>query len=101
MFGGHSFEDDVPDHSALIWYGNYMTYKKSFDLLLKLIYNQLEYRGVMLKEVFAIVDASSTDTTSSPKGKSICEITEDRQEDNRSQEQKDNENKSMQLVKIR
>lgn len=78
-----------------------MTYKKSFDLLLKLIYNQLEYRGVMLKEVFAIVDASSTDTTSSPKGKSICEITEDRQEDNRSQEQKDNENKSMQLVKIR
>jgi IS5 family transposase len=100
MFCGLSLEDNVPDHSTLSRFRSDLTYKKSFERLLKLINNQLESKGVMVKEGAAMVDASLTDAPRSPKGKTTYEIAEDRQEDNRNQEQKEMENNSMKLVKI-
>ena len=100
MFCGLALEDNVPDHSTLSRFRSDLTYKKSFDRLLKKINKQLESKGVMVKEGAAMVDASLTDSPRKPKGKTTYEIAEDRQEDNRGVEQKEKEESSMKMVKI-
>jgi IS5 family transposase len=100
-FCGLVLEDSVPDHSTLSRFRSDLTRKRAFDRLLRKINGQLEAKRIMVKEGAAMVDASLTDTPRRPKGKTTYEVAEDRQEDERPQEQKDGEQRTMKLVRVK
>lgn len=98
-FCGLQIEDDVPDHSVISRFRKELTEKKAFDRLLRKFNAQLKAKGIMVKEGAAIVDAAITDSPRKPKGKTIYEIAIDREEDNRSETEKEKESNSMKVVK--
>ena len=68
-----------------------MTQKGAYEKLFKAINKQLEKHKIIVKKG-AIVDASIIDSPLKPKGQTTFEIENDRSEDERSDEDKDNEN---------
>lgn len=100
LFLGLSLEDSVPDHSTLSRFRSELAVKRAYDRLLRKINKQLEQRGAKLKKGKTIVDATITVSPLSPKGKPTFKIAEDRKEDERSDEDKENENRHHQLIKV-
>jgi IS5 family transposase len=98
-FCGLQIEDDVPDHSVVSRFRKELSERKAFDRLLGKINRQLKEKGIMVKEGVAMVDAAITDTPRQPKGKTTYEIASDRHEDERKEEEKAKEKKSMILIK--
>lgn len=97
-FCGLQLEDDVPDHSTLCRFRNELTEKKAWDRILRKVNKQLEAKKIKVSKG-QIVDASITESPWSPKGKTEYEIAEDRDEDNRPDNDKDDEDKTMRLVR--
>jgi IS5 family transposase len=92
-------EYSVPDHSVLSRFRSELTEKKAFEHLLKQINRQLAAHKVIVRNGIGIVDATLTDSPRSPVGKTAYEIAEDRQEDERSRDDCEKEEKRMTLVK--
>ena len=92
-------EDSVPDHSVLSRFRSELTSKKAFDRLLKKINRQLALHKVIIRNGAGIVDATLTDTSRCPKGKTAYEVAEDRKEDERRVEDMEKEEVQMKLVK--
>ena len=90
-FVGISLDDTVPDHSVLSRFRTEMTQKGVYEKLFKAMNKQLEKHKIIVKKG-AIVDASIIDSPLKPKGQTTFEIATDRSEDQRSDEEKDNEN---------
>ncbi|MBL4753873.1 MAG: transposase [Flavobacteriales bacterium] len=90
-FCGLMLEDDVPDHSTISRFRKDLTTKNAMDRLLNKINAQLEKRNVIIKSGIA-VDASITDSPYAPKGKTTWEVSTDRKEDERGDQDKDQEN---------
>ncbi|MEO9022941.1 MAG: IS5 family transposase [Ginsengibacter sp.] len=79
-FVGLTLEDSVPDNTVLSRFRTELTKKDAYEKLLTNINDQLEAKGILLKQG-AIVDASITDTLRKPRGKKEYEVVEDRKED--------------------
>lgn len=94
-----SIEDSVPDHSTLSRFRTELTRKRSYDRMLRKINNQLLSHKLII-EGGAKVDASLTQSRFSPKGVTSYEVAEDRQEDDRSEAQKQKESDYYQLKKV-
>ena len=97
-FLGLSIEDKVPDHSVISRFRTELTSKNGFKPLLNAINNQLEKHHVIVK-TGVLLDASVTDTLRKPKGKTTYEVVDDRKEIEQSQEDKEKETTSLQLIK--
>ncbi|MEM6718568.1 MAG: IS5 family transposase [Bacteroidota bacterium] len=95
-----SIEDSVPDHSTLSRFRSELTQKKAYDRILKKINKQLSDHKLILTTGHAQVDASLTQSPFNPKGKTTYELAQDRNEENRSQEDKDKEEQYHQLKKV-
>jgi transposase, IS5 family len=91
-FVGISLDDPVPDHSVLSRFRTEMTQKNAYEKLFKAMNKQLEKHKIIVK-TGAIVDASIIDSPLKPKGQTTFEIENDRSEDERSDQDKENENK--------
>ena len=66
QFVGLTLEDDVPDHTVLIWFRTELTQKNAYEELMAQINSQLEEKGILLKKG-AIVDSSITDSPRKPE----------------------------------
>ena len=91
-------EDTVPDHSVLSRFRSELTQKGAMDSLLEHINEQLQNKGIMVKQGKAKVDATLTDSPRKPKGKKTFELAIDRQEDQRNQEDIDKEQAQAKLI---
>jgi transposase, IS5 family len=97
-FLGLQLEDMVPDHSVLSRFRSSLAKSGAFDVLLNSVNQQLEGHGVLVKTGIKI-DASITDTPRKPKGKATYEITEDRHEDEVSEDQIQKQESDIKLIK--
>ena len=80
IFYGLAIEDIAPDHSTISRFRSSMTSQKAYESLFKEINRQLEAHPIIVKSG-AIVDASVVDTPLKPKGKTNCQVTQDRQDE--------------------
>ena len=97
-FCGLRIEDAVPDHSVLSRFRSELTQKAAMDSLLDHINEQLQNKGIMVKQGKAKVDATLTDSPRKPKGKKTFQLAKDRQEDQRDQEDIDKEQEQSKLT---
>jgi IS5 family transposase len=79
-FCGLQIHDVYPDHITLSRFRTAMTKVKAYEKLFKLINNQLQEKGILVKEGL-IVDASVIDTPLKPKGRKTYEVTNDREDE--------------------
>lgn len=93
-FLGIDIEHVSPDHSTICRFRNALVEKGLWDTLLKKINKQLEKHGIMGIKQGVLVDASIVDSPFAPDGSIKIEVADDR-EDNRSEEQKAEEQKYM------
>jgi IS5 family transposase len=89
----------IPDHSTLSRFRTELVNKKAFDRLLRKVNKQLSRNKLKLNKGKTIIDASLTISPFSPKGKTTYEIAEDRKEDERSDEEKNKEERYFKLIK--
>jgi IS5 family transposase len=97
-FIGLSIDDKAPDHSTLSRFRTQMTSCGAYPKLLKALNKQLDKHGIMVR-TGAIVDASVTESPFKPKGRTTYEIATDREEEPRSQEEQDKEEKHHVLIR--
>lgn len=93
-FCGLSLEDNVPDHSTLSRFRTALTVNKGMDKLLLSINKQLERHGVLIQSGVK-VDASLTESPRKPKGAIHYQIAEDRKEDQVSQQEQSQQERSL------
>jgi len=98
-FCGLSVEDHVPDHSTLSRFRSELTQKKAYDRILKKLNAQLINHKLIVNQGLK-VDASLTSSPFSPKGKPLYELAEDRNEGNRSEEDREKEAHYHKLKKV-
>jgi len=97
-FVGLSIDDKAPDHSTLSRFRTQMTSCKAYPKLLKALNKQLDKHGIMVR-TGAIVNASVTESPFRPKGKVTYEIATDREEEPRSEEQREKEEQQHVLIR--
>ena len=98
-FCGLTLEDPVPDHSTLSRFRTHLTTKKAYDGLLKKINTQLSRHQLIVK-TGAKVDASLTQSPFTPKGKPTYELSQDRQEHQRDQQEQAKEDTYHKVKKV-
>jgi IS5 family transposase len=76
-----------------------LTEKKAFDRILKKINRQLVDHKVIIRNGAGIIDATLTDTPRCPKGKTVYELAEDRQEYQRDAKEVEKEEIQMKAIK--
>ena len=96
---GISLDDTVPDHSVLSRFRTELTQKGAYEKIFKALNKQLDKHNILVK-TGAIIDASIIDSPLKPKGTVTYEIENDRAEVERSQEQKELEQKQQTLLKV-
>ena len=84
-FCGLNIDQASPDHSTLSRFRTALTKSGTFEKLFKSINSQLEISGIIIKKG-AIIDASVIDTPLKPKGKVTHKVTEDRCDDEQSEQ---------------
>jgi IS5 family transposase len=98
-FVGISLDDNVPDHSVLSRFRTELTEKGAYEKIFKALNKQLDRHKILVK-TGAIIDASIVDSPLKPKGTVTYEVENDRAQEERSEEQKDLENKEQRLLKV-
>ena len=79
-FCGLQLEDDVPDHSVISPFRKALSKEKdAWDHLLRIVNEQLEDRGVLVKQG-AIVDATIRESPRKPKGRKVYQMPTHREE---------------------
>ena len=96
-FCGLELEDKVPDHSTLSQFRTALTKAKAMDKLLATVNKQLEAHKLIVKKGVK-VDASLTATPLRPKDRTKYEITDDRKEDEVSQEDQDKQTSEIKKI---
>lgn len=100
VFCDLKLEDDVPDHSVLSRFRSELSKKGAFDGLLTQLNSQLKLKGIMVQQGKAKVDATLTDSPRKPKGKKTYELAQDRKEDDRSTQDKQQEQQTHELLAV-
>jgi len=90
---------DCPDHSTIWRFRERMKNAQAWDLILASVNQQLEDHKVIVKKGVN-VDASITQSPNKPKGAHRIIVAEDREEDTRSENEKNEEDKFMQEIKL-
>lgn len=97
-FVGISLDESVPDHSVLSRFRTELTKKGAYEKIFKAFNKQLDKHKILVK-TGAIIDASIVDSPLKPKGTASYEIENDRAEQERSDQQKELENKEQTLLR--
>lgn len=97
-FVGIGLEKNAPDNTTISRFRTEMTEKNVLEKLFKALNKQLEKHQILVK-TGAIIDASIIDSPFKPKGKTSYEIVQDRDENERSEEEVNKEEKAKELIK--